>query len=236
MTFMTDLAMAPQPATRKRQHSDEVDLSDDDLGSSPKSSTPSMEDDRRAHHNELERRRRDHIKDHFTNLKEAIPQLNGEKSSRALILKRAVEYINALQSNLTQNQRDFEQIKRRNEQLEAKLCQRDVIPVDHLLSYQLSSQIASTSVKQMAQQQQIPAPVPVTPPTVPTSTPLSLLQLPNLTQNELYQLLLNSSPIQQQSPPFTAPVSTHSFNTLMTPNLQLLSLNDQLHRAMVQPY
>lgn len=38
-----------------------------------------MEDDRRAHHNELERRRRDHIKDHFMNLKDAIPVLDGEK-------------------------------------------------------------------------------------------------------------------------------------------------------------
>ncbi|VDK65117.1 unnamed protein product [Anisakis simplex] len=53
-------------------------LSEDD-SSSPKSLSPQMDGDRRAHHNELERRRRDHIKDHFMSLKDAIPLLDGEK-------------------------------------------------------------------------------------------------------------------------------------------------------------
>ncbi|CAJ0938066.1 unnamed protein product, partial [Mesorhabditis belari] len=128
--------------SRKRQHSDDVDLSDDDI-----ISTPSVEEDRRAHHNELERRRRDHIKDHFMTLKGAIPLLDGEKSSRALILKRAVEYISILQSKLNENQMHVEQLKRRNEQLEAKLCQREQLVVDPMISLQSSqiSQIATTS-------------------------------------------------------------------------------------------
>ncbi|VDK20944.1 unnamed protein product, partial [Anisakis simplex] len=50
-----------------------------DDSSSPKSLSPQMDGDRRAHHNELERRRRDHIKDHFMSLKDAIPLLDGEK-------------------------------------------------------------------------------------------------------------------------------------------------------------
>ncbi|CAD6187337.1 unnamed protein product [Caenorhabditis auriculariae] len=104
---------------RKRRHSDN-DFSDDD-SSSPKSQSPSIDDDRRAHHNELERRRRDHIKDHFMSLKDAIPLLEGEKSSRALILKRAVEYITAMQKRLSDNQKNMEELKIRNEMLEEKL-------------------------------------------------------------------------------------------------------------------
>lgn len=101
---------------RKRQHSE----STDDESSSPKSASPSIDDDRRAHHNELERRRRDHIKDHFVILKDSIPLLEGEKSSRALILKRAVEYITAMQSRLNENQRSMDELRRKNELLEEK--------------------------------------------------------------------------------------------------------------------
>lgn len=35
--------------------------------------------DKRAHHNALERKRRDHIKDSFSSLKNAVPTFNGEK-------------------------------------------------------------------------------------------------------------------------------------------------------------
>ena len=35
--------------------------------------------DKRAHHNALERRRRDHIKDSFHGLRDSIPSLHGEK-------------------------------------------------------------------------------------------------------------------------------------------------------------
>uniref|UniRef100_A0A914ZFD0 BHLH domain-containing protein n=1 Tax=Parascaris univalens TaxID=6257 RepID=A0A914ZFD0_PARUN len=107
--FMAPSAIAIMKVARKRRSFEaggdiaqkaqclsEAEYSDDD-SSSPKSSSPQIDDDRRAHHNELERRRRDHIKDHFMSLKDAIPLLDGEKSSRALILKRAVEYIAMMQ-------------------------------------------------------------------------------------------------------------------------------------------
>ena len=42
--------------------------------------------DKRAHHNALERRRRDHIKDSFLNLRDAIPEIAGEKVSGKLKL------------------------------------------------------------------------------------------------------------------------------------------------------
>ena len=53
--------------------------------------------DKRAHHNALERKRRDHIKDSFTGLRDAIPTMKGgDKSSRAQILKKASEYIQVI--------------------------------------------------------------------------------------------------------------------------------------------
>ncbi|KAB5540097.1 hypothetical protein PHYPO_G00097420 [Pangasianodon hypophthalmus] len=42
--------------------------------------------DKRAHHNALERKRRDHIKDSFHSLRDSVPALQGEKASRAQIL------------------------------------------------------------------------------------------------------------------------------------------------------
>lgn len=35
--------------------------------------------DKRAHHNALERKRRDHIKDSFSGLRDSVPSLQGEK-------------------------------------------------------------------------------------------------------------------------------------------------------------
>ncbi|KAI6244038.1 Mxl-3 [Aphelenchoides fujianensis] len=101
-------------ASRKRRYSE--DFSDDDC-SSPKSSPTGVDEDKRAHHNELERRRRDHIKDHFLTLKTAIPLLEGEKSSRALILKRAVDFINMLQTQTKEYKSEIDELKRRNEAL-----------------------------------------------------------------------------------------------------------------------
>uniref|UniRef100_A0A3Q4ADL8 Protein max n=1 Tax=Mola mola TaxID=94237 RepID=A0A3Q4ADL8_MOLML len=54
--------------------------------------------DKRAHHNALERKRRDHIKDSFHGLRDSVPALQGEKecvtqASRAQILDKATEYI-----------------------------------------------------------------------------------------------------------------------------------------------
>lgn len=42
--------------------------------------------DKRAHHNALERKRRDHIKDSFSGLRDSVPSLQGEKVS--LIVSR----------------------------------------------------------------------------------------------------------------------------------------------------
>lgn len=39
----------------------------------------SLQADKRAHHNALERKRRDHIKDSFHSLRDSVPSLQGEK-------------------------------------------------------------------------------------------------------------------------------------------------------------
>ncbi|XP_008581164.1 PREDICTED: protein max isoform X5 [Galeopterus variegatus] len=38
--------------------------------------------DKRAHHNALERKRRDHIKDSFHSLRDSVPSLQGEKGKK----------------------------------------------------------------------------------------------------------------------------------------------------------
>lgn len=38
-----------------------------------------LQADKRAHHNALERKRRDHIKDSFHGLRDSVPALQGEK-------------------------------------------------------------------------------------------------------------------------------------------------------------
>ncbi|CAJ0590642.1 unnamed protein product [Cylicocyclus nassatus] len=55
-----------------------------------------MEDPKRharAQHNALERRRRDNIKDMYTSLKDVVPDMQNERASRAVILRRAIEVI-----------------------------------------------------------------------------------------------------------------------------------------------
>lgn len=78
--------------------------------------------DKRAHHNALERKRRDHIKDSFTGLRDAIPTMKGgDKSSRAQILKKASEYIQYMRRKNSINQSDLEDLKKQNNHLEAQI-------------------------------------------------------------------------------------------------------------------
>lgn len=48
---------------------------------SPFPPPPPPQADKRAHHNALERKRRDHIKDSFHSLRDSVPSLQGEKVS-----------------------------------------------------------------------------------------------------------------------------------------------------------
>uniref|UniRef100_A0A2P2I651 Protein max n=1 Tax=Hirondellea gigas TaxID=1518452 RepID=A0A2P2I651_9CRUS len=78
---------------------------------------------KRAHHNALERKRRDHIKDSFTSLRDCVPALQGEKvkSSRAQILKKASDYIEFMRKKISSHKTDIVDLQRQNELLEAQI-------------------------------------------------------------------------------------------------------------------
>lgn len=77
--------------------------------------------ERRAHHNALERKRRDHIKESFTSLRDSVPQLQNEKVSRAQILKKAADYITYMRRKNHSHQQDIEELKRHNTVLEQQI-------------------------------------------------------------------------------------------------------------------
>lgn len=78
--------------------------------------------EKRAHHNALERKRRDHIKDSFSSLRDSVPALQGEKvASRAQILKKAAEYIQFMRRKNTSHQQDIDDLKRQNSLLESQI-------------------------------------------------------------------------------------------------------------------
>ncbi|XP_011157138.1 protein max [Solenopsis invicta] len=78
--------------------------------------------EKRAHHNALERKRRDHIKDSFSSLRDVVPALQGEKvASRAQILKKAAEYINFMRRKTGAHQQDIDDLRRQNDLLEAQI-------------------------------------------------------------------------------------------------------------------
>lgn len=112
-----------------RMSSDEQDV---DIESDEDESTPSARfeseghSDKRAHHNALERKRRDHIKDSFNGLKDSIPSMAGNEkmsraSSRAQILKKATEYIQFIRRKNNTHQEDIEDLKRQNSLLEQQI-------------------------------------------------------------------------------------------------------------------
>lgn len=77
--------------------------------------------DKRAHHNALERKRRDHIKDSFHSLRDSVPALQGEKASRAQILDKATEYIQYMRRKNHTHQQDIDDLKRQNTLLEQQV-------------------------------------------------------------------------------------------------------------------
>ncbi|CAG9760225.1 unnamed protein product [Ceutorhynchus assimilis] len=77
--------------------------------------------EKRAHHNALERKRRDHIKDSFSSLRDSVPSLSGEKASRAQILKKAAEYIVFMRKKNCSHQQDIQDLKRQNSLLEGQI-------------------------------------------------------------------------------------------------------------------
>ncbi|KAF6207476.1 hypothetical protein GE061_015922 [Apolygus lucorum] len=77
---------------------------------------------RRALHNAQERKRRNHIKENFNNLRDSVPTIQGEKSvSRAQILKKAGDYILYMKRRNLSHQQDIDDLKRQNTILEQQI-------------------------------------------------------------------------------------------------------------------
>nr|CAH8868388.1 unnamed protein product [Trichobilharzia regenti] len=79
------------------------------------------EDNRRDHHNQLERKRRASIKTSYNDLREVIPGLRGSKASRAVILQRAVECIEELVKLNRDHTVCVETLKRQNDILDSRV-------------------------------------------------------------------------------------------------------------------
>ena len=92
----------------------ESDYDDDSRNDDSSGQTFNSLEEKRAHHNALERKRRDHIKDSFVGLRDSIPTLEGEKSSRAQILAKASDHIQYLRRKNHMNQSDIDELKRHN--------------------------------------------------------------------------------------------------------------------------
>lgn len=76
---------------------------------------------KRSHHNALERKRRDHIKESFNGLRDSVPSLNGEKASRAQILNKATEYIQTMTKKNQRFKSDIDDLNKQNTDLENKI-------------------------------------------------------------------------------------------------------------------
>ncbi|VVC36542.1 Transcription regulator Myc,Myc-type, basic helix-loop-helix (bHLH) domain [Cinara cedri] len=79
--------------------------------------------EKRAHHNALERKRRDHITNSFSSLRDSVPSCNqGEKfDSRAQVLKKAAEYIQFMRHKNASRQQYINKIKQQNYILESQI-------------------------------------------------------------------------------------------------------------------
>ncbi|XP_017041517.1 protein max [Drosophila ficusphila] len=124
--------------------SDDDGDSDNGLGSSRHTSTANFtQAEKRAHHNALERRRRDHIKESFTNLREAVPTLKGEKASRAQILKKTTECIQTMRRKISENQKDIEEIKKQNSLLDQQIRALEGPNDDHFSEFLSDDELGS---------------------------------------------------------------------------------------------
>ncbi|KAH8351689.1 protein max [Drosophila kikkawai] len=128
--------------------SDDDGDSDNGLGSSRHTSTANFtQAEKRAHHNALERRRRDHIKESFTNLREAVPTLKGEKASRAQILKKTTECIQTMRRKISENQKDIEEIKKQNSILDQQIRALESPNADHYAEFLSEDEVGSEDIE-----------------------------------------------------------------------------------------
>lgn len=120
---MSDSLQQQQITSDDDDNNVDFDSDDDDDGSSR---NRSKGENKRDHHNALERRRRDLIKDSFCRLRDVVPSLQGEKASRAQILKKAAEYIQSMRKKNQTNQADIDELCRLNKMLEEQMKNQDI--------------------------------------------------------------------------------------------------------------
>lgn len=112
---MSDHHGSPQPITSDDDDNNVNFDSDDD---DDETNARYKGDNKRDHHNALERKRRDLIKDSFCKLRDAVPSLRGEKASRAQILKKAAEFIQTMRRKNQSNQAEIDRLGKGNQSLE----------------------------------------------------------------------------------------------------------------------
>ncbi|CAF3904062.1 unnamed protein product [Rotaria magnacalcarata] len=105
---------------------DDGDSQDVDMTVNSRQHNGQNQAEKRAHHNALERKRRDHIKGSFSDLRDVIPSLKGEKASRAHVLKAATDYIRNMKTKTQHHQKTIEELKRQNAivELQIRLLER----------------------------------------------------------------------------------------------------------------
>ncbi|GMT07211.1 hypothetical protein PENTCL1PPCAC_29385 [Pristionchus entomophagus] len=74
----------------------------------------------RAQHNALERRRRDNIKDMYSNLGRTVADTSSERASRAQILRKAIESIEEKQNECRKKEAELAAIEAENAELERR--------------------------------------------------------------------------------------------------------------------
>jgi len=114
---------------------------DDDYGSEQMSASVAnmTESERRAHHNKLERQRRDQIKESFSSLRDVVPALSSDRAgkassaSRAKILQAATEYIQQMTTRNSSVIRDIGDLKKQNKLLEqqVRIAERELSLKNH---------------------------------------------------------------------------------------------------------
>eukprot|EP01137_Pigoraptor_chileana_P020945 Opistho-2@83992 len=98
---------------------DMMDDMDDSDSSEP--SKARRDAHKRANHNALERKRRDHIKDRFSTLKANVPTISADNPSRAMILNKATDYIRYMKKKNAMDVAEVAEIKRQNSHLSEQI-------------------------------------------------------------------------------------------------------------------
>eukprot|EP01136_Pigoraptor_vietnamica_P044878 Opistho-1_new@22151 len=122
--------MPPSTAPSALSTAVEMGLDDDmddvdDSDSSEPGSKARRDAHKRANHNALERKRRDHIKDRFSTLKSNIPTISGDNPSRAMILNKATDYIRYMKKKNAMDLAEVAELRKQNATLTEQIKSLD---------------------------------------------------------------------------------------------------------------